>query len=142
LTGLTIDQVKARLAQATGLSPEVLSSIFLMKQRGLSLELISQESDVELEVLKQFLPQIIKKTVEAHAVADKGKGPFMRSALTRELTRLALLTTTRPTADHTLRRLKRPNSSHNPPRPSPNLSTVTSLPSTTAAKKPQTSWIG
>jgi hypothetical protein len=46
-----------------------------MKQRGLSLELISQESEVELEVLKQFLPQVIKKTVETHAAADKGKGP-------------------------------------------------------------------
>jgi hypothetical protein len=42
LTGLTIDQVKEILAQATGLSPEVLSNIFDMKQRGLSLELISQ----------------------------------------------------------------------------------------------------
>jgi hypothetical protein len=76
LTGLTIDQVKARLGQATGLSPEVLSNIFLMKQRGLSLELISQESNVELEVLKQFLPQVIKKTAETHAVADEGKGPY------------------------------------------------------------------
>jgi hypothetical protein len=46
-----------------------------MKQRGLSLELISQESEVELEVLKQFLPPVIKKTVETHAVADQGKGP-------------------------------------------------------------------
>jgi hypothetical protein len=40
LTGLTMDQVKQRLGQATGLSPEVLSNIFDMKQRGLSLELI------------------------------------------------------------------------------------------------------
>jgi hypothetical protein len=75
-TGLTIDQVKERLGQATGLSPEVLSNIFHMNQRGLSLELISQESDVELEVLKQFLPQIIKKTVETHTQADQGKGPY------------------------------------------------------------------
>jgi hypothetical protein len=76
LTGLTIDQVKQRLGQATGLSPEVLSNIFDMKQRGLSLELISQESDVELEVLKQFLPQVIKKTVETHALADQKQGPY------------------------------------------------------------------
>jgi hypothetical protein len=39
-----------------------------MKQRGLSLELISQESDVGLEVLKQFLPQVIQKTVETHTL--------------------------------------------------------------------------
>jgi hypothetical protein len=70
-----MDQVKQRLGQATGLSPEVLSNIFHMKQRGLSLELISQKSDVELEVLKQFLPQVIKKTVEAHALAGLGQGP-------------------------------------------------------------------
>jgi hypothetical protein len=75
LTGLTIEEVKERLGQATGLSPSALSSILHMKQRGLSLELISQESDVELEVLKQFLPQVIKKTAETHALADQGKGP-------------------------------------------------------------------
>jgi hypothetical protein len=76
LTGLTIDLVKEKLGKATGLSPEVLSSIFLMKQRGLSLELISQESDVELEVLEQFLPQVIRKTVETHALANQGTGPY------------------------------------------------------------------
>jgi hypothetical protein len=72
LTGLTIDQVKQRLGQATGLSPEVLSNIFDIKQRGQSLELISQEIDVELEVLKQFLPRAIKKTVETHILAEQG----------------------------------------------------------------------
>jgi hypothetical protein len=78
LTGLTIDEVREILGQATGLSPEALSNIFNMKQRGLSLELISQEFDVELEVLEQFLPQVIKKTVENQidALADKGKGPY------------------------------------------------------------------
>jgi hypothetical protein len=75
LTGLTIDQVKQRLGRAAGLSPEALSNIFQMKQRGLSLELISLECDVELEVLKQFLPQVIKKTVETHALDDQGQGP-------------------------------------------------------------------
>jgi hypothetical protein len=79
LTGLTIDEVMERLGQATGLSPEALSSILHMKQRGLSLELISQKLDVELEVLKQFLPQAIKKTVETHALADQGKGPYEMS---------------------------------------------------------------
>jgi hypothetical protein len=76
LTALTMDQVKQRLGQATGLSPEVLSNIFDMKQRGLSLELISQESEVELDVLKQFLPQVIKKTVETHALAEQGQGQY------------------------------------------------------------------
>jgi hypothetical protein len=71
LTGLTSDEVKERLGQATGLTPEALSSILHMKQRGLSLELISQELDVELGVLEQFLPPVIKKTVETHALADQ-----------------------------------------------------------------------
>jgi hypothetical protein len=74
LTGLSIKLVKQRLGQATGLSPEVLSNIFDMKQRGLSHELISQEIDVNLEVLKQFLPQVIKKTDETHALADQEQG--------------------------------------------------------------------
>jgi hypothetical protein len=46
-----------------------------MKQRGLTLELISQEFDVELEVLKH-LPQVIKKAHRTHALADQGKGPY------------------------------------------------------------------
>jgi hypothetical protein len=108
LTGLTIDQVKEGLGQATGLSPEALSNIFNMKQQELSVELISQESNVDLEVLEQFLPQVIKKTVEAHAVDE---GPYEISI--DERARMALLTTARPTADHLLRRLKRPNSLHN-----------------------------
>jgi hypothetical protein len=72
LTGLTINLVKQRLSRATGLSPEILSNIFDMKQRGLSLELISQESDVELEVLKLFLPKVIKKTP---TLSDQEQGP-------------------------------------------------------------------
>jgi hypothetical protein len=79
LTGLTIDEVRERLGQATGISPEALSSILHMKQRGLSLELISQEFDVELEVLKQFLPKVIKKTHRTHAPADQGKGSYETS---------------------------------------------------------------
>jgi hypothetical protein len=70
LTGLTIDQVKERLGQATGLSLEELNIIFNMQQEGHSLEQIHQRFDVELEVLKQFLPQLIDLTVETHALAD------------------------------------------------------------------------
>jgi lambda repressor-like predicted transcriptional regulator len=57
LTGLSIDQVKEILGQATGLAPADLSIIFHMKQRGLSLEQISQRFGVELQVLEKFLPQ-------------------------------------------------------------------------------------
>jgi hypothetical protein len=57
LTGLTVDQVKERLGQVTGLSPMILSIIFNMKQEGLTLEQINQESGVELKVLEQFLTQ-------------------------------------------------------------------------------------
>jgi hypothetical protein len=99
LTGLTIELVKQRLGQATGLSPEVLSDIFDMKQRGLSLELISQEIDVELEVLKQFLPQVIKKAVETHALADQEQGPYEINYGERAYT-LGSSYTARPTADH------------------------------------------
>jgi hypothetical protein len=38
-----------------------------MTQRGLTLDQISQETGVELEVLKQLLPQ---DTAETHALAD------------------------------------------------------------------------
>jgi hypothetical protein len=41
LTGLTLDDVKKTLGQAPGLSPEVLTNILHMKQRGLSVKLIS-----------------------------------------------------------------------------------------------------
>jgi hypothetical protein len=37
-----------------------------MKQRGLSLEQITQETDIELEVLKQFLPEETKALEAAH----------------------------------------------------------------------------
>jgi hypothetical protein len=45
------------LGQATGLTPEVLSIIFHMKQSGLSLAQINKDTGVELQVLEQFLPQ-------------------------------------------------------------------------------------
>jgi hypothetical protein len=77
LTGLTIDQVKETLGQATGLTPKDVGIIFHMKQQGLGLELISQELRVDLEILKQFLP--ITETVETHALADQGKGPHQIS---------------------------------------------------------------
>jgi hypothetical protein len=76
LTWLTIDQVKQRLGQATGLTPKNVGIIFDMKQRGLSLEQISQETCVELEVLKQILPY--RETVESQidALAAQGKEPY------------------------------------------------------------------
>jgi hypothetical protein len=67
LTGLSIDQVMETLGQATGITPEDLSIIFHMKQRGHSLEQISQRFGFELQVLEQFLPQedppVIKESV-------------------------------------------------------------------------------
>jgi hypothetical protein len=70
-TGLTIDQVKEILGQATGIAPADLSIIFHMTQRGLSLEQISQEFDVALEVLKLFLPEVIQETVATQIDADQ-----------------------------------------------------------------------
>jgi hypothetical protein len=84
LTGLTQDQVKEILGQATGLAPADLSMIFHMKQRGLSLDQISQRSFVELQVLEQFLPQeapaVIKESVmgfeaQIEALSSQGLRP-------------------------------------------------------------------
>jgi hypothetical protein len=107
LTGLAIDGVET-LGRTTGLSPEVLSNIIHMKQNGLGLEQISQEFGVDLAVLKQFT---IGETVgtQIDALAEQGKA-LSRSVLMRELTRLTLLTTARPTPGHLRRRLKRPTS--------------------------------
>jgi lambda repressor-like predicted transcriptional regulator len=55
LTGLTIDQVREKIGLATGLTLDELNIIFNMKQEGNSLEQISQEFEVELDILKQFL---------------------------------------------------------------------------------------
>jgi lambda repressor-like predicted transcriptional regulator len=67
LTGLSIDEIMEILGQATGLTSRSVGIIFHMKQRGLSLEEISQRSGVELQVLEQFLPQeappVIKESV-------------------------------------------------------------------------------
>jgi hypothetical protein len=67
LTGLTIEEVKETLGQASGLSPKEVGIIFDMTQRGLSLEQINQETSVKVEVLKQFLPEV---TVGTHILAD------------------------------------------------------------------------
>jgi hypothetical protein len=75
LTELTIGQLKEILGQATGITPADLSIILLMTQRGLTLEQISQECDVALEVLKLFLPEVIQETVATQIDADHGKGP-------------------------------------------------------------------
>jgi hypothetical protein len=50
---------KESLGNATGLTPKKVSIIFHMKQRGLPLEQISQETGIGLEVLKQFLPEVL-----------------------------------------------------------------------------------
>jgi hypothetical protein len=76
LTGLTIDEVKERLGHATGLTPKDVGILFEMTQRGLSLEQLNQETGVELEVLKQFLPEVIEKPVETQALAGQGEGPY------------------------------------------------------------------
>jgi Ca2+-binding EF-hand superfamily protein len=59
--------VKEKLGQAAGLTPKELGIVFRMRQEGYSLDQISQEFDVELQVLEQFLPQetapVIKETV-------------------------------------------------------------------------------
>jgi hypothetical protein len=86
LTGLTIDQVKEILAQATGLSPTDVSMILHMTQRGVSLEQIHQDTGVALEVLEQFLPHVIKESVvgletQIVALADQGKEPYEISRL-------------------------------------------------------------
>jgi hypothetical protein len=79
LTGLTIEEVKETLGQATGLTPKDVGVIFHMKQRGLSLEQITQESGVELEILLQFLPEV---TFENHALADRS--PYTTNEETKE----------------------------------------------------------
>jgi hypothetical protein len=71
LTKLTIEQVKETLGQATGLTVEELSIIYIMKQEGRCLEQISQEVQVALEVLKLFLPQDSPETDDYHIPAEK-----------------------------------------------------------------------
>jgi hypothetical protein len=55
LTELTIDQVKETFGQATGLNAEEMNILFTLKQIGRSLEQISQEVQVALDILNQFL---------------------------------------------------------------------------------------
>jgi hypothetical protein len=92
LTGLTMDEVKERLGQATGLSPEKLRIIVEMKQEGCSLKQIREEYQVEIEVLKQFLtdPQEatgdLRETVVGcetwiDKLVDQGKGLYDISQL-------------------------------------------------------------
>jgi hypothetical protein len=71
LTELTIDEVKEQLGQATSLTLKKVSIIFRMRQEGLGLEQISQEFEVELEVLMQFLP-IEHTQIDTLAGQDKG----------------------------------------------------------------------
>jgi hypothetical protein len=89
LTGLTIDDVKERLGQATGLTPKQVSSIiFRLKQRRRGLEQISQEAGVDLEVLEQFFPKVIEETILPTFLytsklqrAVQGKPPHWRTVL-------------------------------------------------------------
>jgi hypothetical protein len=114
--------VKESLGQATGLSPEELDIIFNMKQRGLTLEQISQEFGVELEVLKQFLP--IRETVETQidALADQDKGPYEISPGERAYTpgsdckanSRSAPTTTEEAREPQPKTLPRPEHSHTP----------------------------
>jgi hypothetical protein len=84
LSGFTVDQVKEKLGQATGLTPEELTIIFNLKEGGLSLEQISQEFEVELEILNRFLADTPKRTqdilegfeTQIDALADQCKRPF------------------------------------------------------------------
>jgi hypothetical protein len=63
LTGITIDEVKGKLAQATGLTPKKISIIF--------------HTGVELEVLRQFLPSRETADTQIDALAaDLGTGPY------------------------------------------------------------------
>jgi hypothetical protein len=75
-TELTTDEVKERLGQATGLTPKDVGIILHMKQRGLTLEQISQDTGIELEVLKQFLPEVTQETGKTHEVDDQSKGSY------------------------------------------------------------------
>jgi DNA-binding CsgD family transcriptional regulator len=69
LTEMTIDEVKETLGHTTGLTPKEVSIVFRMKEEGLSPTQISQEFDVDLPVLQQFLSQettpVIRDTVLA-----------------------------------------------------------------------------
>jgi hypothetical protein len=94
LSGFTVDQVKEKLGQATGLTPEELIIIFNLKEGGLSLEQISQEFEVELEILNRFLADTPKRTqdiqesvegfeTQIDALADQCKRPFEISKILR-----------------------------------------------------------
>jgi hypothetical protein len=76
LTRSTIDQTKEILAQATGLTPANVSIISHLKQRGLSLEQINQETGVGLKVLELFLSEDIEETCTTHGLADLDKEPY------------------------------------------------------------------
>jgi hypothetical protein len=89
LTGLTIDQLNEILGQATGIAPADLSMIFHMTLRGLTLEQISQECDVALEVLKLFLPEVIPETVATQIDVDQGPYEISRLLGVRERAVLA-----------------------------------------------------
>jgi hypothetical protein len=72
------------LGQAVGLTPEELKIIFDMKQAGRSLEQISQEIQVALEVLKQFLDH---QDTDATYILEGKPIKFDRRSILKELER-------------------------------------------------------
>jgi hypothetical protein len=79
LTRLTIDQVKEALGQATGLTAEEISIIFYMKQAGRTLEQISKEVQVAIEVLTKFLPQDTPET-DDYPISESNLTHFVSSS--------------------------------------------------------------
>jgi hypothetical protein len=72
LTEPTIDEVKERLGQATGLNPKETDIIVHLKQSEFCLEQIGQEFRVDFDVLKQYLPEDIEEKGRTHAMTDQG----------------------------------------------------------------------
>jgi hypothetical protein len=64
-TNLSVPQVKEKLAQVTRIGVEDLDLIFHMK-RSKTLEEISEQLDLDIEVLSQFLPDTSPSQEEAH----------------------------------------------------------------------------
>jgi lambda repressor-like predicted transcriptional regulator len=141
LTGLSIDQVKETLGQATGITLEDLSIIFHMKQRGHSLEQISQRSGVELQVLEQFLPQEDPQVIKGFEAQIEGVNERAVLAYTLGSSDEGVsLTTKASEAAPVYLRTPPTEEAKQTPQPTQNLSTP--LPSYTAANASPTSCTG
>jgi lambda repressor-like predicted transcriptional regulator len=75
LSGLTTDQVQKTLGQAAGLTSEEVSIIIHMNKEGHSLEQISQEVQVALEVLNEFLTQVQETADDSTNVSTTKQEP-------------------------------------------------------------------